>query len=110
MTGMTLIDLKKAFDAIDHDALLQKLYAFCFSKHIVNWFSSYLSNRSFLVVLGNNFSQPASVSRGLPQGSILGQVLFLIYVNDISQAVKCDLFPYVDDKCLISYINKLLNY
>ena len=62
MTGRILIDLQKAFDTIDHDVLLQKLYAIGFSKYTVNWFKSYLSNRSFKVNLGNNFSQPASVS------------------------------------------------
>ena len=101
MTGMILIDLQKAFDTIDHDVLLQKLYAIGFSKHTVNWFKSYLSNRSFLVNLENNFSQPASVSCGVPQGSILGPLLFLIYVNDMSQAVKCHLFLYADDSCLV---------
>ena len=55
MTGMNLIDLQKDFDTIDHDVLLQKLYAIGFSKHTVNWFKSYLSNKSFLVNLGNNF-------------------------------------------------------
>ena len=50
MTGMILIDLQKAFDTIDHDVLLQKLYAISFSKHAVNWFQYYLSNRSFLVI------------------------------------------------------------
>ena len=101
MTGMILIDLQKAFDTIDHDVLLQKLYAIGFSKHTVNWFKSYLSNRSFLVNLENNFSQPASVSCGVSQGSILGPLLFLIYVNDMSQAVKCHLFLYADDSCLV---------
>ena len=88
MTGMIPIDLQKAFDTIDHDVLLQKLYAIGFSKRTVNWFKSYLSNRSFKVNLGNNFSQPASVSCGVPQGSIFGPLLVLIYVNDMSQAVK----------------------
>ena len=101
MTGMILIDLQKAFDTIDHDVLLQKLYAICFSKHTVNWVRFYVSYRSFLVNVGNNFSQPASVSCGVPQGSILGPLLFLIYVNDMSQAVKCDLFLYADDTCLV---------
>ena len=50
---------------------------------------------------GNNFSQPASVSCGVPQGSILGPLLFLIYVNDMSQPVKCHLFLYADDSCLV---------
>ena len=112
ITGMILIDLQKAFDTIDHDVILQKLYSISFSKHAVNWFQSYLSNRSFLVNLGNNFSQPASVSCGVPQGSILGPLLFLIYVNDMSQAVKCDLFLYADDTCLVCQhkdINKIEN-
>ena len=81
--------------------LLQKLYAIGFSKRTANGFKSYLSNRSFKVNLGNNFSQPPSVCSGVPQGSILGPILFLIYVNDMSQAVTCDLFLYVDDSCLV---------
>ena len=100
MTGMILIDLQKAFDTIEHDVLLQKLYATDFSKRTVDWFKSYLSNRSFKVNLGNHFSQPASVSCGVLQGSILGPLLFLIYVSDMSQAVKCDIFLHADDSCL----------
>ena len=51
--------------------------------------------------MGNNFSQPVSVSCGSIQGSILGPLLFLIYVNDMSQAAKCDLFLYANDTCLV---------
>ena len=51
--------------------------------------------------MGNNFSQPVSVSCGSIQGSILGPLLFLIYVNEMSQAAKCDLFLYANDTCLI---------
>ena len=112
MTGMILIDRQKAFDTIDHDVLLKKFYAIGFSKHTVNWFRSYLSNRPFLVNLGNNFSQPASVSCSVPQGSILRPLLLLIYVDDMSQAVKCDLFLYADDTCLVCQhkdINKIKN-
>ena len=58
-------------------------------------------NRTFLVNLGNAFSQPARVSSRVPQGSILGPLLFLIYINDMSQAVKCNLFLYADDTCLV---------
>ena len=97
MTAVILTDLQKAFDTTDHEVLLQKLYANVFSKHTVNWFKSYLSNRSFLVNLESNFSQRAFVSCGVPQGSVLGPLLFLIYVNNVSQAVKCHLFLYADD-------------
>ena len=72
-----------------------------FLKHPVIWFKSYLSNRSFLVNLGNNFSQPASVSCVVRQGYILGPLFFLIYVSDMSQAVKYHLFLYADDSCLV---------
>ena len=81
MTDVILIDFQKVFDTIDHDVLLQKLYAIAFSKHIINWFKSYLSNRSFLVDFGNNFSQPASISCGVSQGSVLGPLLFLTLVT-----------------------------
>ena len=73
ITGMILIDLQKAFDTIEHDILLQKLYATGFSKHSVNWFRSDLINRTFLVNLGNVFSQPAC---GVPQESILALCTF----------------------------------
>ena len=92
---------KKAVNTSDHDILLQNFCAIGFSKHLVNWFQSYLINRTFLVNLGNAFSQPACVSSGVPQGSILGPLLFLIYINDMSQAVKCNLFLYADDTCLV---------
>ena len=114
ITGMILIDLQKAFDTVDHDILLQKLYAIGFSKHSVNWFRSYLINRTFLVNLGNAFSQPACVSSGVRHGS--GPLLFLIYINDTSQAVKCALFLYAGDACLvcrhkdINEIEKQLKY
>ena len=84
MTGMILIDLQKAFGSIDHDILLQKLFAIGCSKYSVIWFRSYLINGTFLVNLGNPFSQPASVSSDVPQGSILSPLLFLIYINDMS--------------------------
>ena len=86
-----------------------------FSKHSVNWFPSYLINRTFLVNLGNVFSQHACVSSGVLQGSILGFLLFLIYINDILQAVKCNLFLNAVDTCLacqhkdINEIGKQLN-
>lgn len=74
--------------------MLQKLHTIGFSKHSVNWFWSYLINRRLLLNLGNIFSQPACVSSGVLQGFFLGLLLFLIYINDISQAVKCILFAY----------------
>ena len=87
MTGMILIDLQKAFGTIDHDILLKKVGAIGFSNHTIGWFKSYLSNQLFRVNLGNCYSDPSNITCGVPQGSILGPLLFLIYVNDMPQAV-----------------------
>ena len=88
MTGMILIVLQKTFHTIDHDKLLKKLSAIGFSNHTVGWFKSYLSNRLFRVNLENGYSDPSSITCGVPQGFILGSLLFLMYVNDIPEAVK----------------------
>ena len=107
---MILIDLQKPFDTIGHDSLLQKLYAAGLSKHSVNCFRSDLINRTFLVNLGNTFSQPACVSSRVLQGSIVDSILFLMYINDMSQAVKCNLFLHADDICRVcqhKHINKI---
>ena len=101
VTGMILIDHQKAFDTINHDILLKKLSIISFSNHTVKWFQSYLSNRRFMVNLENSFSEVSSISCGMPQGSILGPLLFWIYVNDMPMAVKCDLRLYADDTCLV---------
>ena len=101
LTGMILIDLQKAFGTINHDMLLKKLSIIGFSDHTIKWFQSYLSNRKFTVNLENSFSEVSNISCGVPQGSILGLLLFLIYVNDMSMAVKCNLFLYADDTCLV---------
>ena len=98
---MILINLQKAFDSINHDIFLKKLRIIGFSDHSITWFQSYLSNRKFTVNLENSFSEISSISCGVPQGSILGSLLFMIYVNDMSMAVKCNLFLYVDDTCLV---------
>ena len=74
---------------------LKKLNVIGFSDHTVKWFQSYLSNRKFMVNLENSFSEVSSISCGVPQGSILGPLLFLIYVKDMPMAVKCDLFIFI---------------
>ena len=100
-TGMILIDLQKAFDTINHVILLNKMEYFGFSKEVIQWFKSYLSNRKFKVHIKKTFSEPGNLLCGVPQGSILGPLLFLLYINDLPQAVDCELLLYADDTCLI---------
>ena len=112
---MILIDLQKAFDTIDHKILLDKMNYISFSEQAIVWFTSYLSNRNFLVNIDKRLSDPGNVTCGVPQGSILGPLLFLLYANDMSQAVSSDLYLYADDSCLIfqhkdvNIINEPLN-
>ena len=101
ITGMILIDLQKAFDTIDHKLLLEKLAFIGFSEKAIEWFKSYITNRSFVVNVENEYSVPGPLLCGVPQGSILGPLLFLLYVNDMPQAIKCDLLLYADDSVLI---------
>ena len=91
------MDLQKAFDTINHEILLGKLHAICFSEKTVSWFKSYLTDRAFNANINNHFSDLSKISCGIPQGSILSPLLFLLYVNDMPQAVHSDLFLYVDD-------------
>ena len=105
LTGMVLIDLQKAFDTIDHSILLEKMSCLGFAGKTIAWFTSYLTNRSFIVNVGKESPSPCKLSCGVPQGSILGPLLFLLYVNDMPQAVNSELLLYADDTCLI-YMGK----
>ena len=101
LTGMILINLLKVFDTIDHDFSVKKMSSLKFSDRSINWFQSYFLNRGFLVNVQGKYSCIAKIDCGSPQRSILGPLLFLLYVNDMKQAVDCDLFLYADDSCLI---------
>ena len=92
------LDLKKAFDTVDHPTLLNKLYAYGIRGNAFNWVKSYLSERSQYVVYDSKQSKTQTVQCGVPQGSILGPLLFIIYMNDICNASEL-LFSilYADD-------------
>ena len=100
-TGMILVDLQKAFDTLYHGVLLEKMKYFGFQASVIKWFESYLSNRKFLVCIDNIFSEAGTLKYGEPQGSILGPLLFLLYVNDLSQSLSdAGSYLYPDDTCI----------
>ena len=91
------IDLRKAFDSIDHSLLLAKLSAYGFDDDSLRWFLNYLSDCQQRVVLDHVYSDWATVMRGVPQGSVLGPLLFIIYMNDLPNVINSHLHLFADD-------------
>ena len=98
---MLLIDLQKPFDTIHHQILLKKMKYLGYSKNTITWFKSYLCERKFNISINTSYSSPASILCGVPQESVLDPLLFLLYINELRQAVVNDSLLYADDTCIV---------
>ena len=103
LNGVVLLDLRKAFDLIDHKILLKKLQMYQCSDKTMKWFTSYLESRSQCTIFKGKISEKSKVNCGVPQGSILGPLFFILFINDLPLYIEnseCDM--YADDSSITS--------
>ena len=98
VNAVVFLDLKKAFDTVDHTILLSKLSTYGIQDNAFNWFRSYLENRTQICSVSGSLSKTCSLQCGIPQGTILGPLLFLLYINDLPNCLT-NSYPrmYADD-------------
>ena len=107
ITCTVFLDLAKAFDSVSHDILIRKLERYGIRGNSLKLFQSYLYNRLQFVSIGNTHSSHELIEFGVPQGSILGPLLFLIYINDLQNATNLFIKLYADDTVLCSQSDDL---
>ena len=101
LTGVVFLDFRKAFDSVNHELLLQKLQTYGVQGIELAWFKDYLDKRKQKTVIGEAESNWSTILSGVPQGSILGPLLFTIMVNDLPNSVSiCQIMLYADDAVL----------
>ena len=107
ITIAVFIDFKKAFDTLDHLILLEKLSKLNLTPNILQWFKSYLTDRSQVTYMNAIKSPIARLTDGVPQGSILDPLLFNLYINDLPSIIQSDMILYADDSVVFASANTL---
>lgn len=98
LTGAVFIDLRKAFNSVNHDLLIKKLESYGFKNNELNWFKSYLSDRKQVVSVGKEISDYCLIMSRAPQGSILGPLSFVLFINYLPEVLtKCQILMYADN-------------
>ena len=96
-TDIIYLDYRKAFDSVPHERLLNKLEAYGIKGEIHRWIRNCLIGRTQRVIVNGEYSEAASVSSGIPQGSVLGPILFLIFINDLPEILQSIVKLFADD-------------
>ena len=99
------LDISKAFDKVWHDGLIFKLKQNGVSGKLLMFFESYLCNRKQRVMINGSYSDYANIESGVPQGSVLGPLLFLVYINDLEKNIKSNVKFFADGTMLYSVVN-----
>ena len=100
---LVFIDYSKAFDTLRHQKLIEKLENTGVRGPLLQWSKNYLENRMYMVKVGNSYSDRIQVNEGTAQGSVLGPLHYLAYVNDLNNLIKkCSIYQFADDTCLIA--------
>uniref|UniRef100_A0A147BJF6 Putative tick transposon n=1 Tax=Ixodes ricinus TaxID=34613 RepID=A0A147BJF6_IXORI len=99
-TDAVFLDFSKAFDRVPHNRLMLKLSQLNLDANVISWINCFLTGRTQFVLANNHSSYPSSVTSGVPQGSVLGPLLFLIYINDLPISVVSNIRLFADD-CVI---------
>ena len=106
-TRALFLDISKAFDKVWHLGLIHKLKAYGINGNLLNFFNDYVKNRYQRVVLNGVSSEWCSISAGVPQGSVLGPLILLIYINDLMDGISSKMFHFADDSSLFAKVDDI---